>query len=263
MSKMQNTHVTTAFLDRLAAAPSSVLILDYDGTLAPFQIERDQAFPYPGIVPLLESIQQNGRTELVVITGRPIHEVRNLLTPLTGIEIWGAHGLDHLLSDGTHQQVEIDPDLQAILNHAKDWLHHEDLFSLAEVKPGGLAVHWRGLPEQRIEEVRSRTLGGWAPLAKRDGMKLLQFEGGLELRINRPDKGDAIATILERLGLSTPVAFLGDDLTDEDGFRRLANRGLSVLVRTQYRETAAQAWLRPPDELIEFLKVWLDQITGD
>lgn len=261
MPHAPNTDITSAFLDRLAAAPSSVLLLDYDGTLAPFRIERDQAYPYSGVVPLLQSIQQNGRTELIVITGRPIDEVQNLLSPLTGFEIWGAHGLDHLLSDGTRHQVKLDDTLQRTLTSAEEWLKRQDMLSLAELKPGGVAVHWRGLSEQRIEEVRSRTLQGWSSLAEQEGMKLLQFEGGLELRVTRPDKGDAIAAILNRIGASTPVAFLGDDLTDEDGFRRLANRGLSVLVRSEYRETAAQAWLRPPDELIGFLKAWLDQIA--
>ncbi|HEU4635216.1 MAG TPA: trehalose-phosphatase [Edaphobacter sp.] len=262
MPHLQNTDLTFAFLDRVAASPSSALLLDYDGTLAPFKVQRDQAYPYSGIVPLLQSIQQNGRTEIILITGRPIHEVQKLLTPLTGVEIWGAHGLDHMLQDGTRQQVEIEPDLQLLLNQAEDWLQQESLLSLAEIKPGGIAVHWRGLPEQRVEEVRSRTLTAWSSHAQRPGLKLLQFEGGLELRITRPDKGDAIAAILDRLAPSTPVAFLGDDLTDEDGFRRLANRGLSVLVRSEHRDTAAQAWLRPPEDLIDFLKTWLEQISG-
>lgn len=261
MSSVRDTDLTSAFLDGLAAAPFSALLLDYDGTLAPFQVERDQAYPYPGIVPLLQAIQQNGRTELIIVTGRPIHEVQKLLLPLTGIEIWGAHGLDHVLSDGTRRQVEIDPALQGGLTQAKDWLNREDMLSLAEVKPGGIAVHWRGLPKQRIGEVRFRTLQGWSDLAK-DGLKLLEFEGGLELRVTRPDKGDAIAAILHRLRPSTQVAFLGDDLTDEDGFRRLENRGLSILVRAERRETAAQAWLRPPDELIAFLQLWLRQIAA-
>lgn len=262
MQSTQETDVTSAFLEKLAASPASSLLLDYDGTLAPFQIERDQAYPYPGILPLLETIQRNGRTSLIIITGRPVHEVQNLLRPLTGIEIWGAHGLDHLLPDGTRQQVDIDPALHKALTEAEQWLHSQNMSSLIEVKPGGVAVHWRGLPDEEIQSIRSRTIDGWAPLAKQDGLKLLHFEGGLELRVTRPDKGDAIATILEGLKPNTPVAFLGDDLTDEDGFRRLAHRGLSLLVRSEYRETAAQAWLRPPDELIRFLEQWRDRTAS-
>ncbi|MEG9435239.1 trehalose-phosphatase [Edaphobacter sp. HDX4] len=262
MQQGEATEIISAFLGKVAAAPSSVLLLDYDGTLAPFQIERDQAYPYPGILPLLQAIQSNGRTSLIVITGRPIHEVQNLLSPLTGIEIWGAHGLDHLLADGTRQKVDIAPQLSAALTQAEQFLHSHGMHSMTEVKPGGVAVHWRGLPDHQIESIRSQTLEGWSSLLQQEGLKLLQFEGGLELRVTRPDKGDAIATILEGLQSDTPVAFLGDDLTDEDGFRRLAHRGLSVLVRNEYRETAAQAWIRPPLELIAFLERWLQQING-
>lgn len=262
MPRMQNTDLTSEFFDSLALAPSSALLLDYDGTLAPFQIERDQAYPYPGVLPLLDALQRSRRTELIVITGRPIHEVQNLLSPLTGIEIWGAHGLDHLRRDGTRQEVDIESPLQTALSEAIDLLHKEDLASLSETKPGGVAVHWRGLPEHRIEQVRSRTIQGWSALARQDGLKLLHFEGGLELRVTRPDKGDAIATILNRMDPRSSVAFLGDDLTDEDGFRRLGDRGLSVLVRSEYRDTAAQAWLRPPDELIGFLEKWLDRVAA-
>jgi trehalose-phosphatase len=59
-----------------------------------------------------------------------------------------------------------------------------------------------------------------------------------------------------------PVAFLGDDITDEDAFRVLGQRGLSVLVRSEHRETEAQAWLRPPRELIDFLLQWSNNISA-
>lgn len=56
------------------------------------------------------------------------------------------------------------------------------------------------------------------------------------------------------------VAYLGDDQTDEDAFRaleKLGEHGLSVLVRTHVRETAADIWIKPPEQLIEFLENWL------
>jgi len=33
-------------------------------------------------------------------------------------------------------------------------------------------------------------------------------------------------------------------------------RGLSVLMRQKWRETEAEVWLRPPEELKEFLEMW-------
>jgi trehalose-phosphatase len=263
---MPNTHVETVlndFFSRLNAAPASVLLLDYDGTLAPFQTERDRAYPYPGVVPILESIAGCDKTRVIVISGRPVHEVQVLLAPLKRLELWGAHGLEHLLPNGAYRQTAIDPESAKTLGQAEQWLNVAGIVSLAEIKPGGIAVHWRGLPDAEIEKVQARTRDGWTALTGRSGLKLLEFEGGVELRVARPDKGDAVASILEDLAPNTQIAFLGDDLTDEDAFRALNDRGLSVLVRSEHRETNAKAWLRPPSELIAFLEQWLRSISRD
>ena len=46
--KVLERHVTYgAFLERLRSASARVLLLDYDGTLAPFVVDRTVALPYP------------------------------------------------------------------------------------------------------------------------------------------------------------------------------------------------------------------------
>lgn len=261
MSDLQGTASVSDFLNGLTnAAAASVLMLDYDGTLAPFQVDRYKAYPYPGVLPVLEKIQRSGKTRIIVITGRPIEEVQALLSPFRGIEIWGAHGLDHQLADGTRRQIPIVPEFSAVLEQARDWLDLSGMAGITEVKPGGVAVHWRGMPEEQIAKVLSQTLNRWSSLAEHPGLKLLHFEGGLELRITHPDKGDAVAAVLKGLDENVPVAFLGDDLTDEDAFRKLSGRGLSILVRDEYRQTAAKIWLKPPQELIAFLDEWSNRI---
>ena len=62
------------FLESVARAQRSVLLLDYDGTLAPFSVDRQRAVPYPGLRDLLQQIIDVGRTRLVIITGRDAHE---------------------------------------------------------------------------------------------------------------------------------------------------------------------------------------------
>ncbi len=252
----------TGFMDRLSPANESVLLVDYDGTLAPFQQERQLAFPYPRVESILNAIIQCRRTRVIVITGRPIRDLKILFRSLNNLEIWGAHGMEHLLADGTYLQTAVDPDVAEVLTQARQWLVAANLTSLSEVKPGGIAVHWRGLPDADIKKVQARVREGWTPLAEQPGIKLFNFEEGLELRVAHPDKGDAVAAILEDLDPYAPIAFLGDDLTDEDAFRVLEDRGLSVLVRPEYRETRANVWLKPPDELIGFLELWLSRISS-
>ncbi|HEX3471800.1 MAG TPA: trehalose-phosphatase [Silvibacterium sp.] len=266
---MPGIHETTAlpdsatlldFFDQLSTAPASVLLLDYDGTLAPFQMERDRAYPYPKVIPLLESILQRSRTRVVVITGRPVAELEALLSPLNHFEAWGAHGLERMLPDGSYEQISIDRETLELLSKAKQWVNETGLTSLAEIKPGGIAIHWRGMTDAEIESVEARVRKGWTPLAQHPQLKLLKFESGLELRVAHPDKGDAVVTIIDESDAHTPIAYLGDDLTDEDSFRVLNGRGLTVLVRPEHRETLAKVWLRPPHELIGFLEQWLSRV---
>jgi len=249
------------FLNRLNTASASVLMLDYDGTLAPFHIDRARAYPYPEVVPILEKIVQCGKSRVVLVTGRPAVEIKALLSPLDHFEIWGSHGLEYVSRDGSYRRVAIDSHTAALLSQAEAWLSETDLAPMAEIKPGGIAIHWRGMPDAEIEKIQARTREGWSALAQQPELKLLEFEAGLELRVASPDKGDAIASILGDSNADTPIAYLGDDLTDEDAFCTLSDRGLTVLVRTEYRETRARVWLRPPHELIEFLEQWLTRIS--
>jgi trehalose-phosphatase len=237
------------------------LLLDYDGTLAPFRVERSEARPYPAILPLLERVVRAGRTRVSIVSGRPADEVRGLLHPLRGLEIWGAHGLERISAEGEYERAGVVPKARAILIQAEDWLREAELLSLAEIKPGGIAVHWRGRSAAEADAIARRIQSQWSGFAEERSMKLLAFDGGVELRAAHPDKGDVVDAILKRTAAGAAVAFLGDDLTDEDGFRALGARGLSVLVRQQWRATAAQVWLRPPRELEEFLKMCAERFA--
>ncbi len=245
------------FMNAVAQSPVSALLLDYDGTLAPFCLNRLEAFPYPGITKLLQEIIANGRTRAVIITGRNAHEVIPLLAVHPRPEIWGCHGLERLRPDGTCETPRVEEPVLNALAEADRWLRHQGLHNRAEHKTGAVAIHWRGQDEATAAETRSRVLLGWFPIAQSTPMELLEFDGGIEMRMPDLDKGDAVRTILDEIGPEVPVAYLGDDLTDERAFLALGILGLSVLVSPEWRETAAALWIRPPEGLRDFLTRWL------
>ncbi len=246
------------FFRDVAQARQSALLLDYDGTLAPFRQNRHEALPYPGVTGLLNGILATGRTRLVLITGRCAQELIPLLDIFPHPEIWGTHGLERLHSDGSHEMQSMDSYTLDALAAADEWVNSLKLHHLAEHKPGSLAVHWRGLPEDETREVRGKILLGWLSIADRACLRLEHFDGGVEMRMADRNKGDAVRTILTEMDIdNAPVAYLGDDQSDEDAFRILQGRGLSVLVRPEWRETAANLWLRPPVQLLGFLRDWL------
>jgi trehalose-phosphatase len=83
------------------------------------------------------------------------------------------------------------------------------------------------------------------------------FDGGLELRPKNRGKSDVVQQLLQESSNDTPVAYLGDDLSDEEAFKTLGDRALKVLVREQWRPTLADVHLIPPDELLKFLDQWI------
>src|ERR1700686_2233415 len=155
------------FLRSVAQSQNSALLLDYDGTLAPFSIDRKRALPYAGVTTLLQELVDTGRTRVVIISGRNAYEVGPLLGVKPCPEIWGSHGLQRLLPDGTCEMPEIDQDAIEALADAGRWLTYQGLQQMAEPKPGSIAVHWRGLDEPSAIKLRGRILLGWSPLADR------------------------------------------------------------------------------------------------
>jgi trehalose-6-phosphatase len=69
-------------------------------------------------------------------------------------------------------------------------------------------------------------------------------------------------SLLADIDADQPVAFLGDDLTDEDAFKVIKGRGLGVLVTEKPRDTAAVTHIAPPEELIDFLDQWFVNAPG-
>lgn len=244
------------FFENVAQAPKSALLLDYDGTLAPFRVERDKAVPYPGVTSILQEILSRTRTQIFIVTGRKTDDIVSLLGVYPYPVIWGLHGTQRRNPNGIVEMTCVDEDLVQALMEADRWLQAQGLCQTAEYKPGSIAVHWRGRSEGEAEAIRKLVLQGWLQIARHRKVELLEFDGGIELRPPEPDKGDAVREILKQLPASTPVAYLGDDTTDEHAFEALEGRGLRVLVRPEWRETEADIWIKPPEDLLDFLDRW-------
>ena len=237
-----------------------VLLLDYDGTLAPFRVDRFTARPWAGVRELLSCVQRQKRTRMAVITGRPAAEIAPVLGLDPPLEVWGLHGAERLCPDGRRELEQAPPATQTRLEELREYLRRDSLGGLFEDKANGVVMHWRGASRRKVEQIERRTRELFEPLAHMEGLALLDFEAGLELRVGR-NKGGAVEAILAETGTDGPIAFLGDDLNDEAAFRavnRVGERGLSVLVRRELRETEAAVWLRPPAELKGFLERWIE-----
>jgi len=243
-----------AFFERLAKAPAAILLLDYDGTLAPFRPERGEARPYPGVREAIARIDALRSTRVAIVTGRNAAEI----PPLLGLELetFGCHGWERRARDGKTVPPALPPEATEALGSAIAWAESHGLAARVERKAAAGAFHWRGLAPAEADRLATEVESAWKPIASRGKLALTRFDGGLELRVLGRDKGDVVGDVLAESPAGAAIAYLGDDLTDEDAFRRLGPAGLGVLVREEWRATAARAWLVPPAALLDFLDRW-------
>ncbi len=245
-----------SFFGRVASG-RSLLMLDYDGTLSPFQDDRLKASPYNGVLPRLERLTEIETVRLVLVTGRPAKELITLVQLRRPVEIWGSHGREHISPSGVYRLTKLEPPQTETLDRITDRLKELGYENCIERKPASLALHWRELTLEEAHMLRDRVKALYQEDAQATGLKLLGFDGGLEIRSGRLTKGDVVTQVLDK-SAPVPSAYLGDDLTDEDAFGALAGKGLTVLVRQEIRPSAAECWLRPPVELLDFLDTWIE-----
>ena len=246
------------FFCSLNGVEAPLLLLDYDGTLADFRINRFDAHPWAGVRQLLAMIQRDNRTRLNIVTGRPAGEINPMLHLPEPVEVWGLHGAERLFPDGTREVQEAPAEARDKLDELREQLRRDAFGGLFEDKPNAVVMHWRGHSPRQARHIEQKTRVLFEPAARVSGLSLLEFEAGVELRVGR-DKGGAVEAIVEQAEPGAPVVYVGDDLTDESAFcavNRMESPHLSVLMRRAWRQTVAEVWLQPPDGLRWFLREW-------
>lgn len=250
------------FFNKLSEATSALLIMDYDGTLAPFYQNPDDTVPYPGVLERIKTIMQRGRTKVVVVSGRDLSILKNMLQLDPLPELWGCHGGQRLLEGGTAPIEQIvNPAALPLLVQAKDIAATLAPNLICEQKAFSAGLHWRGQEPSVIQSQVPFVLEKWKMLTGKGLLELCPFEQGVEIKVAGVHKGQAVKILMNEMPSDTVIACLGDDLTDEDAFMALGDHALKVLVRKTLRPTLADIHLIPPAEVLAFLDQWITNLS--
>jgi trehalose-phosphatase len=236
-------------------------MLDYDGTLAPFQVDRSKALPLAGVTEVLRRIQKQGATRLVIVSGRPVSEVLEL-TGLDGVMVVGGHGYETRDESGQWVRHALPQEDVHRLDALQDVACRAGYGERLERKAAGLALHTRGLPHSEAREVEKAVDALWKEQGAESRFEFRSFNGGLELRAHGRHKGMAVAELLAAAPPETLAVYLGDDETDEDAFRALKGQGVGFKVGPFDVPTAAEGRLIDCETVFEFLKMWEDRVSG-
>lgn len=198
-------------------APRRLLLLDYDGTLVPFDTDPNVVKPSSELLHLLRELTADERTTVVLISGRDHHTIERLFGG-TGASLVAEHGAWMREPEGEWgTPVPITdgwkPDIRSVLDRYTD----RTPGSFVEEKDVALAWHYRavqtGLAQRRHQEV-IEVLGS---LAQDLGVSLLDGNMVIEVMTKGIDKGSAAYHWMGRPEYAFTFA-AGDDVTDESIF---------------------------------------------
>jgi trehalose 6-phosphate phosphatase len=226
--------------------------LDVDGTLLEIAESPEAVRVPPGLVSNLARLHHATGGAVALLSGRRITDLDALFQPLK-LPAAGVHGLERRRADEIVESVtpvgviaalrDLQPSLaEFVAGHPG--LRLED-------KGVSLALHYRQAPEFEgaVHNFAERMAAPYA-----DRLRLLPGKMVVELKPHGADKGRAIAEFMAEPPFAgrRPV-FIGDDVTDEDGFRAVnALGGLSLRIGDE-RPSAAHARLTS----VESCRAWL------
>lgn len=230
-------------------APNWAFFLDVDGTLLDLADHPDAVVVEPTLVEALGRLQRAAGGAVALISGRRIADLDALFAPLT-FAIAGQHGLERRDGAGIlHRHAGRSAAFDRC-RHELQTLVESHAGLLLEDKGTTLALHFRRAPQ--LERLVDRRLSELVAGLDED-YRLQHGKMVIEVKPGGHDKGTAIEDFMHEHPFRNRLpVFIGDDVTDEDGFRVVnALGGHSIKVgegptAARWRVATAQAvrsWL--------------------
>ncbi|MFT4648120.1 MAG: trehalose 6-phosphate synthase/phosphatase [Glaciecola sp.] len=247
--------------DDFLSAKRRLVLLDYDGTLRPFAEHPDQATPDARLLQILERIGNEPNTDAWIVSGRPTEFLDKHLSNL-GLGLVGEHG-------GLMRGPDDDDFHPCASLPSEDWKSEvlPILEQVAQRVPGshiehkayGLGWHYRAAHSANAASQAGELYQHLGEVLSGHGLDVLAGNMVIEVRPTGLNKGVAARTILERYETVPDwILAAGDDTTDEDLFRAVPSRSLTLLVGE--RPSSAHHSIPSCSAMLDCLEAWYEPL---
>ena len=232
-------------------ATERILFLDYDGTLAWFKKDPEDAKPDEQLYEILKRLTDDPNNTIVIISGRDKETLGRWFDADWKIHFVAEHGVWFRdPGDEWHMMEQINNDWRESVEPLLEYYVDQTPRSFIEYKNFSLVWHYRksdpDLSLQRAWELKDelRTLTSNLNLEIMDGDKVL------EIKYSGINKGRAASQKLGDLSFDFTLA-VGDDWTDEFTFEAMPEEAFTIKVGT--KTTKAGLYIDSVDLVREML----------
>jgi trehalose 6-phosphate phosphatase len=246
-----------AAIDARPAQAHLLVLSDFDGTLASFDVDPSAPQLSPETRRVLETLAEGPDVTVGLVSGRRVDDLKHRTQLPPDVYLAGLHGLEirhgdvawhhpDLIESGELTDQVVDAVTAAVGNVPGVTIEHKGV---------SFTIHVRAVSAGLGPDVIRRALDAAEPWISSGVLKSLEASEAIELLPNIPwTKGDAVRWIVEdietRARQQTWCIFFGDDVTDEDAFRAVRH-GLTVVVGQ--RPSLAQLRLNSPADVAAVL----------
>ena len=265
MSTLPDALDSFAQLAGVVGARRPAIFFDFDGTLSNIVDEPGAATLVPGADKALKSLA--ALYPVAVLSGRGLEDIRDRVG-IPGLWYAGSHGFEIVGPDGSYHHNETAAQAVPILAESAAELR-DRLGTIpgvvVEHKRYAVAVHYRNAAPGTAAAVTAAV----HDIGNRNGLKVTAGRKVVELRPNLDwDKGKTLGWIVDQVTGEEPLLpiFIGDDLTDEDGFDAVLHDGIGIVVRHTEdgdRATGARFCLDDPNHVRTFIERLVTQCDID
>lgn len=243
---------SAAVSEKLSAAPKLLVTLDFDGTLSALVKTPGRARLRPEVKAALKALAGARGVSVFILSGRALESVRRLVG-LRNLYYGGNHGME-IKGPGFSWRDAGAAKARSLVAGLAAGLRERfppATGVLVENKGFSASVHYRNLkaPYRRgfFSGMRALMQGADKRLRWNRGHKVFELRPA-----GAPHKGDAVVRLAKKLGTGAAFA-VGDDLTDEDMFKTLRGRGITVRVGRRHG-SAAGFFVQKQQEVLRLLE---------
>lgn len=226
VSSTEREHQMRNHLRAAACTRRLLVATDFDGTLVELHDDPAAVWLTPGAAESLTALAAQPGVTVAVLSGRSLGDLQVRFEEADGIRLIGSHGAEPEHED---QRIRLHPTQDQLLRTTTEQLRSITSVCIGtwvERKPTSVVFHYRTAGDKCAADAVRTVLAGPGTSA---GIHLRLGKDCLELAVVEVTKGVALDRLRRDIDAER-VVFLGDDVTDEDGFRVLTNEDIGIKV---------------------------------